>query len=137
MQSYKLSNFLRYVLFADAGTCIVTGLLMSVGTATLAGIAGLPKDLLVYAGIGLFPFAALLIYLGTRREVSSAAITTVIVLNVLWTIDSFLLLASGWVTPTMFGYAFVAFQAIGVAGFALLEYVGLRRLSPAGSIPQY
>lgn len=128
MRSYQLSNFLRYVLFADAATCIVTGLLMSVGTALVAGLTGLPSNLLLYAGLGLLPFAALLIYLAARREVTSTAIWTVVVINVLWTIDSFALLASGRVTPTTFGYAFVTFQAIGVAGFALLEYIGLRRI---------
>ncbi len=136
MPSYKLSNFLRYVLFADAATCTATGLLMSVGTGLLGGLTGLPSDLLLYAGVGLLPFAALLIYLGTRREVSSAAIWTVIVINVLWTLDSFLLLVSGWVEPTVLGYAFVAFQAIGVAGFAALEYLGLKRLSVSAEVEQ-
>lgn len=129
MPLFQVSSFLRFVLFADAATCILTGLLMTVGGSLLVGLTGLPSDLLVYAGIFLLPFAALLIFLGTRREVSSAAVWAVIVLNVLWTLDSFLLLASGWVTPTTFGYAFVIFQAVGVAGFAALEYIGLRRIS--------
>jgi hypothetical protein len=127
MQTFKLSTFLRYVLFADAATCMITGLAMSVGTGLVGSLTGLPSHVLLYAGIGLMPFAALLVYLGTRREVSSAAFWTVIVINILWTLDSFLLLASGWVEPTAFGYAFVTFQAMGVAGFAALEYLGLRK----------
>lgn len=129
MPLFQVSTFLRYVLFADAATCIATGLLMTVGSGLLVGLTGLPSDLLIYAGIGLFPFAALLVYLGTCRAVSSAAVWAVIVLNVLWTLDSFLLLASGWVTPSTFGYAFVIFQAVGVGAFAALEYIGLRRIS--------
>lgn len=136
MPTYKISNFLRYVLFADAATRILTGLLMSVGTGALAGLTALPTDLLVYAGVGLLPFAALLVYLGTRNEVSRASIWTVIVVNVLWTLDSFLLLASGWVTPTAFGYAFVIFQAVGVAGFALLEYIGLRQVARRAAVAE-
>lgn len=134
MQTFKLSSFLRYVLFADAATCIATGLATSVGTALVGSLTGLPSNIPFYAGVGLLPFAALLIYLGTRREVSSAAIWTVIVINVLWTLDSFLLLASGWVEPTMFGYAFVIFQAVGVAGFAALEYFGLRKASAQATV---
>jgi hypothetical protein len=129
MPLFQVSSFLRFVLFADAATCILTGLLMTVGGGLLVGLTGLPSDLLIYAGIGLLPFAALLIYLGTRRQVSSAAVWAVIVLNVLWTLDSFLLLASGWVTPTTFGYAFVIFQAVGVGVFAALEYIGLRSIA--------
>src|SRR5687768_15732077 len=129
MRLFQVSSFLRFVLFADAVTCILTGLLMTVGGGLLVGLTGLPADLLIYAGIGLFPFAALLIYLGARSEISSTALWAVIVLNVLWTLDSFLLLASGWVNPTTFGYVFVIFQAVGVAGFAALEYIGLRRIT--------
>lgn len=129
MPTYQVSNFLRYVLFADAATCTIMGLALTLGTSLLTGLTGLPADLMIYAGVGLFPFVALLIYLATRREVSPAAIWTVIIINALWTLDSFLLLASGWVTPTTFGYVFVAFQAIGVAGFAALEYLGLRQIT--------
>lgn len=129
MQTFKLSNFLRYVLFADAATCTVSGIAMAFGTSLLAPLTGLPVSILFYAGIGLFPFVGLLIFLASRREVSPAAIWTVIVINVLWTLDSFLLLASGWVEPTMFGYVFVVFQAVGVGAFAALEYLGLRKAS--------
>lgn len=136
MPTYQVSNFLRYVLFADAATCTIMGLATALGGSMLVGPTGLPEDLLFYACVGLFPFAALLVYLATRREVMSAAIWTVIVINVLWTIDSFALLAGGWVTPTAFGYAFVVIQAVGVAGFALLEYVGLRRMTTKREAPQ-
>jgi hypothetical protein len=51
----------------------------------------------------------------------------VILLNVLWTIDSFLLLLTNWVTPTELGYLAVAAQALGVAFIAGLEYAGLRK----------
>ena len=97
--------------------------LQTLGTATLVGPDG---DVIRLRTRKHF---ALLIYLATRREVSAAAIWTVVIINALWTLDSFLLLASGWVTPTTFGYVFVAFQAIGVAGFAVLEYLGLRQIT--------
>lgn len=88
---------------------------------------GLPPQLLFCAGIGLLPVAAILFYLATRENLSPAAVRTIIILNVLWTTDSFLLLLSGWFAPTTLGYAFVVFQACGVATFAALEYLGLRR----------
>jgi len=75
----------------------------------------------------LLPFAAFLVYLATRENLSPVAVWTVIILNILWTADSFLLLLSGWAAPTTLGYAFVIFQACGVAIFAALEYFGLRR----------
>lgn len=127
MQQNRTSNFLRWVLFFDAATCIATGLLMMLVSGLLERYLGLPAALLRSAGISLLPFAAFLIYLGKREQLAPPVVWAVIVLNALWTLDSMLLLVSGWVAPTAFGYAFVIFQAVGVAVFAGLEYFGLRR----------
>lgn len=128
----RVSNFLRYVLFADAATCIACGLLLSAGGSFLQELTGLPTSLMLYAGLSLFPFAAFLIYTATRKSISKTAIWLVIGLNLLWTIDSFLLLVSGYVAPTTFGYVFVIFQAVGVLMFADLEFIGLRKAEVIG-----
>jgi len=133
MQLFPISVFLRWVFMADAATCLTTGLLMAFGASLLEQSLGLPPQLLFYAGIGLLPFAAFLIYLATRKNLSPAAVWTVVVLNILWTADSFTLLLGGWVAPTTLGYAFVVFQACGVAMFAALEYLGLRRSTKIAS----
>jgi hypothetical protein len=133
MQLLRTSTFLRWVLFADAATCIATGLLMTLGSGQLGEYLGLPAGLLRYSGISLLPFAALLIYLATRENLSSPVVWTVIVLNALWAIQSILLLLTGWVAPTELGSTFVVAQALGVAAFALLEYFGLKRLETTSS----
>ena len=126
MQFLPVSNFLRRVLLADAATCVATGLLLMLGADFLEKLLGLPTNLSLCAGLGLLPFAALLVYLAAQKSFSPLLIWTVIVLNALWTADSILLLLSGWIEPTALGYAFVIFQAVGVAMFAGLEYFGLR-----------
>ncbi|MBC7933383.1 MAG: hypothetical protein H7Z38_22705 [Rubrivivax sp.] len=131
MQSFRTSTFLRWVLFADAATCIATGLLLALGAVRLEQLLGLPAELSRYAGLGLLPFAAFLIYLATRQNLSPSAVWAIIILNALWTVDSILLLLSGWVTPNGLGSAFVIFQAVGVAMFAALEYFGLRKSATA------
>ena len=135
MQLLRTSTFLRWVLFADAATCIATGLLMMLGSGLLEQFLGLPAGLLSYAGISLLPFAAFLVYLATRENLSPPAVWMAIVLNALWTAASFLLLMTGWVAPTELGYTFVIAQALGVAVFAGLEYFGLRRLATAKVVP--
>ena len=125
------SKFLRWVLVADAATCMATGLLMMFGSSLLAQFSGLPLGLLRYAGVSLLPFAAFLVYLASRESLSPTGVWTVIVLNALWTADSFLLFATGWVTPTQLGYALVSGQALGVGVFAGLEYVGLKKSAAA------
>ena len=127
MQSFTTSKFLRRVLLADAATCLAAGLLMTLGAPLLDRYFGLPAELSRYAGVGLFPFAAFLVYLATRASLAAPVVWAVILLNVLWTLDSVLLLVSGWITPTEAGYAFVLAQAVGVAVFAALEFVGLKR----------
>src|SRR5262245_4520740 len=104
---------------------------MMIGAAFLAELLGLPSGLLRYAGASLLPFAALLIYLTSRKSLSAAAVWAIIVLNVLWTADSLLIVGTGWITPNQLGYTFVTFQALGVAMFAGLEYVGLRKSAAA------
>lgn len=122
----RVSNFLRYILFADAATCLACALLLTIGGSFLQGMLGLPVSLMFYAGLSLFPFAALLVYVGTRKSISKTFVWLIIGLNLLWTIDSFLLIFSGYVSPTTFGYIFVIAQAIGVWVFGVLEFWGLR-----------
>jgi len=123
----RVNNFLRYVLFADAATCLMCGLLLSIGGGFLQNLLGLPVSMMFYAGLSLFPFAAFLIYAATRKSISKTVVWLIIGLNMLWTIDSFLLLVSGYASPTTLGYIFVIFQALGVLMFADLEFIGLRK----------
>lgn len=131
MPVFRTSNFLRWVLFADAATCLASGLLLTLGAGQLEQLMGLPAELSRYAGLSLLPFAAFLVYLATRQNLSPTKVWTIIILNALWTIDSILLLLSGWVAPTGFGSALIIFQALGVAVFAALEYFGLRKSATA------
>jgi hypothetical protein len=62
-----------------------------------------------------------------RAELPAWSVWLVIGGNLVWTADSLLLLVSGWVAPTGLGMAFVAAQALAVAGFAALQWLGLRR----------
>jgi len=117
---------LRQALIADAVMGAVFGVLLTVGAGFLAPLLGLPETLLRSVGVILLPFAAALAYIGTRRPIRPAAAWAVIGINVLWVVDSIVLLLSGWVTPNTFGTAFIVFQAVAVALFAEVEYVALR-----------
>jgi hypothetical protein len=79
------------------------------------------------AGALLIPYAALLAYLGTRACFQRVLAWAVIVANAVWAADSLLLLMSGWIEPTRAGTAFVVLQALAVAMYAELQYMGLRR----------
>lgn len=126
MLNLQSPSFLRRVLLADAAAGAVTGLLMALGADMLESLLQIPAALLRSAGIILLPMAALIAYLATRQQPSRAAVWAVIICNALWTLDSFYVAFSGWISPNALGQAFIVLQAVVVAVFAELEYFALR-----------
>jgi hypothetical protein len=128
MENLRPSSVLRKVLFADAATCVASGLLMTAGAGPLEELFALPAPLLRCTGVALFPFAAFRVWVATRETVSRGAVWAVVVANALWVADSALILVTGFVRPNALGVAFVIAQAVAVVAFAEAEYYfGLRR----------
>jgi hypothetical protein len=123
----RLSSFLRQRLLADAVITGATGLVMFFGAGVLARLLELPEALLRYAGLALLPFVAYVAYVATREHVHRPAVWAVILLNALWVAASIVLLLSGWVAPNALGVVFVVVQALAVAVFADIQYLGVRR----------
>lgn len=113
-------GFLRAVLYFDAVTCLLMGLLLILGAGPLSSILGLPAPLLRVAALILLPFAGLL-YLTARRPASQAAVALIVAINAAWVVASVALLLSDWIQPTALGVAFVAIQAVAVAAIAAAE----------------
>lgn len=125
--SVRISTFLRNALTFDAVVSGAAALLMAGGASFLAPLLGLSSGLLFWAGIALVPFVVLLVTVSRRDETSRLLLVDIVAINALWVAGSILLLVSGWVEPTLLGYAFVIAQAAAVALFAELQYMGLKR----------
>lgn len=121
------SRFLRFALLADAVATGATGLLLIFLSGFLARLLAIPGSLLFYSGLILVPFAAFVFYLFRRETLLRSAVFAVIAINILWAIDSVILAFSGWIAPSVLGYAFILFQAAVVGVFAELQYIGLRK----------
>jgi hypothetical protein len=119
------ATFLRRALLVDAATCVGTGALLALGSAPLAGLLGLPAPLLFWAGLSLFPCAAVMAWVALRTPLPRPGAWLVILGNAAWVAGSLAVLAL--FSPTALGWAFVIAQAVVVAALAELEYVGLRR----------
>jgi hypothetical protein len=125
------SLFLRRALQADAIFSGASALLLVTAAGFFASLLNLPETFLRNTGLVLVVYAALVGFLGTRGMMSKAAVWTVIAVNVIWAIDSFILLVSGWVSPNLLGQAFIVMQAVAVGVFAELQFIGLRKSADA------
>lgn len=122
----QMTPFLRRVLLIDAASCLGLAALLLPGAAALAPLLGLDRSLLIGAGAMLAPLGLLILWIATRRNLYLWLVYLVIAGNLLWTIESLLLLriAAG---ATALGITLVAGQAAIVATLALLEWLGVRR----------
>ena len=121
----QVTPFLKRVLLLDAVSCLGMGAMLVVGGGTLAPLFGLDRPLLTGAGLTLVPIGLFILWVGTRASVRPLAVYAIIAGNLLWVIES-LLVVRGAEAITALGTAFVLAQAGAVAGLALLETVGVR-----------
>jgi hypothetical protein len=120
------SAFLRRMLLIDAATCLAMGALMSVDAAPLSGALGLPAALPFWSGLSLFPIAAFMLWVATRRDLPRGVAWLAIAGNACWVAGSALVLFV--FSLTALGSAFVIAQGVAVAVLAGLEYAGLKRI---------
>ncbi len=128
------SPLLRTALLGDAAASGGMGLLLTAAAHPLASLLALPEPLLRGAGLVLLPYAGLVAWLGAQPRLPCWMVRGVVGVNLLWTLDSLLLLALGLAAPNGLGAAFVLLQAAAVLGFALLQWAGLRRGAVLGAV---
>jgi CHASE2 domain-containing sensor protein len=121
------SPLLRTALRLDAAASGALGLLCAFGAGQLSGLLGLPQAFLMSIGLVCLAWAAVTAFMGTRQQVRPAFIWAIIALNGIWVIESAALLLMGWLQPTALGLGFVIAQALAVAAFTEMQFMGLRR----------
>jgi hypothetical protein len=121
---------LKRVLFLDAASCVGMGVLIAAASAPLAAPLGIAAPILFGAGLFLLPVALFIAFVAGRPVLRPGLVWLVVAGNLLWVAESFVLMAT---TPsiTMLGQAFVAVQAVMVAGLSLLEAMGALRIRRA------
>ena len=121
------SLFLRRAIVGDAVITGAMAVLLTAASGVLGPMLNLPESLLRETGIFLIVYAALVGFLGSRELMPKLAVCLVIGANALWTVDSIVLLFTGWVQPNALGQAFIVAQAVAVAVIAELQFIGLKR----------
>lgn len=109
----------RGVLAFDAVTCFAAGSLMALAAYPLGALTALNPVLLQWAGLALFPVAALFFYMSRATTLGRGLIQFAVIGNLLWVAGCLAVLAYGG--GNLLGHFFVAGQALAVAVLAVLE----------------
>lgn len=125
MSPKPTTNLLQHILLLDAATCISAGALMAFGSNFVAGLTGIPAPLLYWAGLILFPVAALMIYAGLQRMPPSPLVWLIVLGNIGWVIASLVVFA--FIAPNALGTLFILAQAAVVAVLARFEHGAMQR----------
>jgi hypothetical protein len=127
MSTIQASSLLRFALRLDAGISLASGLLLCTAPTDLGTRFALSSNLLLVVGLICLPYAAFLWSLDKRTHLASGGVLAIIVGNLLWA-DAALLLALGYgAAPNAWGQGYLATHVAATAGFALLQWLGLRR----------
>lgn len=121
------SKFLRTVIGLDAAACGLMGAGLASGAGLLAGPLGLAAAFMQPVGLFLMVYAAALAFLALRPALPRAAVWALVAFNAAWAIESFAIMALGWVQPTTAGVVFIAAQAVAALVVGDLQYLVLRR----------
>ncbi|MVA99911.1 hypothetical protein GN330_21905 [Nitratireductor sp. CAU 1489] len=128
-----VTPFLRNALYLDAVVSGAAAVLMAGGAGLLSPLLGLPQPLLLWAGLVLFPFVAMLVFAARRERIAHLLMIDIVALNALWVAASFGMLIAGLVEPNLLGIAFVVAQALAVTAFAVLQVASLRAAGAQGA----
>ena len=125
----KRGSLLRNTLLANAifsTLCAIDFLIFAQPISTFLGWSN--GWVLPLIGIGLLGFALYVVSVARAPQIDTSAVKSIIVADITWVILSILVIATPIVPLTLGGKWGVAIVADIVAGFALLQFLGLRRI---------
>lgn len=120
-------RLLRLALRVDAAASGALGALATAAAARLTDLLGPAVGVLQGVGAFLLVYAAGLLALSALPRMPRPAVWTVVIGNALWACGSVAATIAGWSVLTGLGVAVVLAQALAVAVFAELQWLGLRR----------
>jgi len=120
-------RLLRIALRVDAVASGGLGLVALAGAPLVSGVVGAPEGALRGVGGFLVVFAIALLALAARPTMPVPLVWAVVVFNLVWVAAS--AVVAVLVPLTVLGTVLAVVQALGVAVFADLEWLGLRRMT--------
>lgn len=121
------TGLLRTALRVDGWGTGIFGVVMLAGAAALRDPLGLPTAWSVPFGVAMLGGALALLLIAGYPEIPFGHASAVVVVNALSAAGMVAVALSGLIGLTGLGVAFLLVGAAVVAGFAVLEYTGVRR----------
>ncbi|SFR12513.1 hypothetical protein SAMN04488564_103820 [Lentzea waywayandensis] len=118
---------LKFALKLDGVASFTLGLL----TLLIRPEVGMPVGWQIGLGTFCVVYGVGVFFLGTRATPDRRIVLLVIIGNLVWGLDSILTAELAWFPLTDSGVALVLAQGLAVIGFAVLQYVGLKRAGSA------
>jgi hypothetical protein len=123
------SNLLRYTLRGDAILSIASGAICLADAQPLATFLGIQPPLaLEILGAVLALYGAFLLFTAAQPQLNRRIVIAAIALDLIWLIDSAILLVAGWLPLTSAGMWTIGLIVGAVAVVAELKFFGLRRI---------
>lgn len=130
VQEKSRSTFLTKVVRSDGVFALLSGILLFIGTQAITDLMELEYPIfLVGDGLLFIGFGILLLYFAGRDPDSRRIGTVAIVLNLLFVVGVYAGLLFNLFPINTTGKWIMAFVAEAVFIFAILEFIGLRRLN--------
>lgn len=124
------TGLLRTTLLVNAATSGAAGLTSALAPAWVAGLIGAgPVWFWIALGIGLVGYAALLVWTARMAVPDPRMVWFAIVSDEVWVVASAAVLIGLPDLLTPLGEWIVAVMAVGVLDFAILQWLGLRRMN--------
>lgn len=121
------SPLLRFALRLDSVGSIAAGVLTIAFLQMLLTQLGAPQPWVLFVGVFMLAYGVAIGWLSARPRLPTALVWGVVIGNGLWAAGSVALAFSGLIEPTRLGIALIVGQAVAVAVFTELQYIGLRR----------
>lgn len=133
LSTIEHAPLLRKVLYANAIFSTFCALLMILASRPITNFLGWSQPwMLTVIGVVLLPFAFFVVSCARRLPQSRQWAWVILEMDLLWVIGSAVILFLQWPAATTVGGRWaIAIIAEIVALFAILEYVGLRRMKSA------
>ena len=121
-------SLLRFAMRADATLCAGTGLMIAFAADPLSRLSGLSAASEWIAGAALVAYGAALYVLAAAPALRRIGVG-IVVANLAFAVATTAVLAAGVLPLTAAGVAMMLATVVIVLGFAVLQYLGVRRLA--------